>query len=92
MLMHHIAASGLLSIMVFGNGMSMGCTIAFLHDIADILVALTKGLSQTHFEKSAVVVFIIHMFVWGYTRNYLLPKLMYFVWEEMVGCMTGDYA
>jgi hypothetical protein len=92
MLMHHVVAAALLAIMVYGNGLSMGCTIAFLHDIADILVAIVKALGQTHYEKLAVFVFIIHMFTWGYTRNYLLPKLMYFVWTEMIGCMTGDYA
>jgi hypothetical protein len=42
MLVHHIAASGLLFIISFSGWINFGATFAFLHDIADITASLAK--------------------------------------------------
>jgi hypothetical protein len=91
MLMHHIAAAGLIFIMCYGNMLPLGLTIAYIHDISDITVTITKGLGQTNYTVSAVVWFIIHMFVWGYFRNYLLVKYVYFLWTDMIGSYPPEY-
>jgi hypothetical protein len=92
MLMHHVAAAGLISIMCFGNWLSIGCTIAFLHDIADIFGAVVKALSQTDYTKVTVPFFLCVMVVWGYTRNYLLVKYIHFIVTELWHCFPAAYA
>jgi hypothetical protein len=86
MLMHHVAAASLLLIMCFGNLLSIGCTIAYLHDIADIFASVVKAFSQTEYTKITAAWMICVMIVWGYTRNYLLPKYIYFLITEMFDC------
>jgi len=90
--MHHVAAGGLLGIMFYGNMLSIGCTIAFLHDIADIFGSMVKALSQTDYTKVTVPFFIGVMIVWGYTRNYLLVKYVYFIVTELFDCFPAAYA
>jgi len=86
MLVHHIATAGLLSLMVFANWLSIGCTIAFLHDIADIFASIVKALSCTDYTMLTVPWFLVVMGVWGYTRNYLLVKYIHYIVTNFFDC------
>ena len=77
MLMHHICAVSLLVSMVYANGMTIGCTISFLHDIADITVAITKFWGLTKYATLAALGLLANMVVWGYTRMIVLPYMIY---------------
>ena len=81
MALHHIV-----SIYLFGgcyllNGWECGSVIALLHDIADITTNITKCGAESRFKTPVVIVFLIHMSVWFYTRNFLLPQYIYFIWN-----------
>jgi hypothetical protein len=91
MLTHHIVAAALLSLMVFANWLSIGCTISFLHDIADIPASFVKALSQTDYTKVTVPFFLGTMIVWGYTRNYLLVKYIIFIVNNLFDCFPEEY-
>ena len=71
--LHHIV-----SIYLFGgcyllNVWECGSVIALLHDIADITTNVTKFLAESRFKIPLVIVFLFHMCIWFYTRNFLLP-------------------
>ena len=53
------------------NGIHIAVVIAFLHDIADIFVNLLKFFAESKYGNLAAGLFAIHLFTWGYTRNYL---------------------
>lgn len=72
--------------------MAIGCTIAYLHDIADITASFTKFFSCTDYTHFTVFFFFCNLVVWGYTRLYLLPNYMYFVMTELMGAFPGEYA
>ena len=78
MLTHHICTSALLFTMIFSNYLRIGCLISFQHDIADIPCSLTKYFVQTKYTTATLISFATNMVVWGYTRNLLLP---YVVWR-----------
>ena len=55
------------------NMWEIGMVIAFLHDIADVTTNITKAGAHTNYTKFIVLVFIIHMITWAWTRLYVLP-------------------
>ena len=91
MLTHHIAASGVLFAVIFSNSLSFGCTMAFLLDIADITGSIVKWWAQTPYTFPTMVTFFVNMAVWGYTRNYLLPQYVYWVFTVCIYSYTGKY-
>jgi len=62
--------------------MSIGCVIAFQHDIADITAAMCKYFGQTVYTKMAVATFVCNMVLWAYTRNIWLSYLIYRLYTE----------
>ena len=56
--------------------MGIGCTIAFLHDIADIFGCLVKCASTTNKERITLYGFVIMACVWFWTRLYVLPSII----------------
>lgn len=88
MLLHHIATCSLYFCMIFGNAMSLGCMVAYLHDIADIIVHLCRVSSTTEFEKAAVGLFGVLIATWFWTRILLLPQIIYKVFtQEWAECV-----
>ena len=81
MLLHHIATCSLYFCMIYGNNMGVGCMIAYLHDIADIFANLIKCISTTHFDKAVVPVFVLMMVTWAWTRLYVLPQIVLFIFR-----------
>jgi hypothetical protein len=59
----------------------VGSVIAYLHDIGDIPVNIVKIMAETAYSGATAVVFIIHMIVWGYTRCYVLPMIIYSIYK-----------
>ena len=82
MLLHHMAAISLYFCYIFGNVLSIGSVIAYLHDLADILGKLSKCLNTTVYQKSSVVAFLLCVILWGYTRIYWLPQMIYYIFTE----------
>lgn len=77
MLLHHIATCALYFCMIFGNNLGVGCTIAYLHDIADIFGCLVKFTVSTNYQNATLVCFIVMMSTWLWTRLIVLPLLIY---------------
>jgi hypothetical protein len=97
MLLHHIATCSLYFCMIFGNGLSIGCVIAYLHDIADIFVCCARFFGCTEREDVAVVFFVGLIAAWLWTRIILLPMYIYRIfleeWDERcrMFCRTNGF-
>ena len=86
--LHHIVTIYLFGGCFLCNVWEIGSVIAFLHDIADITTNIVKCLAESSFKTCTAIVFILHMFIWFYTRNLLLPYMIYcilFVFEMDFG-------
>ena len=79
MLIHHLATNSLYFCYIFSNLVPFGSIVAYLHDLADIFANMGKVLSSTTWETAAAVDGIIMIIIWGYTRCYLLVKIVYFI-------------
>ena len=77
MLLHHVTTCCLLFCMIYSNQLGIGCLVAFLHDVSDILALLTKAFTHTPYDNILAVSFVSMMAVWFYTRNIVLTYLVY---------------
>ena len=68
--------------MIYSNLATIGCVVSFQHDIADIPCSVAKYFGQTVYTKTAVFFFSINMVLWAYTRNILLPYVIYRIVTE----------
>ena len=73
MLIHHIAAVALFPGLIFGGLLGAGVVAAWLHDVADIFVAICRILNVLEYKWSSTFAFIAMITVWFYTRLMLLP-------------------
>jgi ceramide synthetase len=89
MMLHHTAAVSLLVSMTFANQTPIGCVVSYLHDIADITVAICKWLSNSY-ETWAGVFLVINIIVWGYTRIFVFGYIVFRIWTEKVFTCYGD--
>ena len=82
MALHHIVALYLFGGAYLNNGWEGGSVIAFLHDIADVPLALCKVLGESHFQTAAGIGMILVVIpVWFYTRCIVLPWIIHAVWN-----------
>ena len=81
MLIHHIAAVALFPGLIFGGLLSGGVVAAWIHDVADIFVAICRTLNVLEYKWSSTLAFIAMIIVWFYTRLMLLP---YFIYQAAV--------
>ena len=72
------------------NCKEIGAVIALLHDTADITTPACKGLGETKFKKSTIVVFITNMIVWAYTRNIVFPWIIYNILFNISDDFNGE--
>ena len=77
MALHHIVALYLFGGLYLMNVWEQGAVMAFLHDIADVFVNISKALSETEYANTTGAFFVTMMLVWFYTRIIVLPILMY---------------
>ena len=82
MLLHHIAAVCLYFAYIFSNFLIFGSMVAYLHDLADIFGKITKGLNATIYQTESGYAFFGVYFVWLYTRIWLLPQIIYFLFFD----------
>ena len=78
MMLHHIAAVALYSGFILANCMGVGVFGAWLHDLADCWVTITRFFNS--FEETSKITlftFVMMLFVWFYTRLLILPQLIY---------------
>jgi len=75
MFLHHIATVTLIAGMILTNQERFGSVIAYVHLIADIPLAITKALSHTTFKITSIIMYVITLATWMFTRNYLVPWL-----------------
>lgn len=90
MALHHIVAFYLFSGCYLCNVWEIGSVIAYLHDIADITTNIVKALAETKYGKTTAVFFIYHMVVWFYTRNVLLPYMIYVILFVVEADFAGE--
>ena len=68
MLLHHIATLALMTGSFLSNFMAIGACIAWLHDIGQVPLQLSKVLSATTYAKSTIAVFAVTLLLWVVTR------------------------
>lgn len=74
---HHLVAVYLFGGCYLFNAWEVGAVIAYLHDTADISANLVKSVAETNFKNTTVVIFLLHIVFWFYTRNLVLPWMVY---------------
>ena len=68
MLLHHFATACLYCCYTLGNMVPIGTVIVLLHDIVEVPVCLSKGLSSTVFQTPAFISGATMVMVWFWTR------------------------
>jgi hypothetical protein len=78
MLLHHLLTVLLYINCYRTNTLKIGCILMFLHDWADIPTSLIKLVRQTNFKITTYIVCGINVVVWGYSRIYVFPQVIYY--------------
>ena len=68
MLLHHIATLALMIACILLNYMAIGACIAWLHDMGQIPLQISKVLSATTYNRAAIYVFALALLLWVVTR------------------------
>jgi len=78
MLLHHILTMGLFMFSYMINLTKVGSLVMFLHDIADVPIALLKSVIETTFKKAIIPIGSGWLpIAWFYTRLWVFPQLIY---------------
>jgi hypothetical protein len=88
MALHHMVSVFLYGGCYLYNAWEIGAVIALIHDIADISTSMIKVLAETSYKLTTVAVFLVHMAVWFYTRNYGLPLAIMKIYETKIDLGT----
>lgn len=83
MVLHHMCALALYPGFIFANIMGIGVVIAWLHDIADIVVGICRLLNRLGYEIPTLFFFVLMMAVWFYTRLMVLPLYIFTIITEV---------
>lgn len=60
----------------------MGALISLLHGVSDILIMVSKVLSESKVSHLAAGTFVTEMIVWFYTRLIVFPWIIWFYAHE----------
>lgn len=71
-LMHHILTITLFLGMLIQNHLRVGVLISTIHAASDVLLCLSRALSQTRFGTATSATFATSTILWVYLRNYIL--------------------
>ncbi|TYZ67243.1 hypothetical protein PybrP1_010735 [[Pythium] brassicae (nom. inval.)] len=78
MLLHHVATIFLIGCSYMGNYTPSGALIAITHDIGDVTGYAIKTVVDTGSTLLTVVMYVVLLVSWGYTRLYVFPfELLY---------------
>lgn len=80
MLLHHGVTVYLYGFSYMTN-MWIGVPVAFLHNLGDLCVAITRFWSETRVKPVTAVWLVTAVIVWFYTRIYVFPQL---IWASCV--------
>ena len=78
--LHHLVTIYLYAGCFLCNVWEIGAVIAFCHDVADITASIVKFMVESKYSNTAAAVFICHMALWFWTRNFVFPQL---IWSIM---------
>ena len=92
MMLHHIATCSLYFCSTYGNGLAVGATIAYLHDIADIFRSATKCLTTTEYGTATIAIFCVMICNWFWTRLYIFPQTIYYIITTTHSDMVYSFA
>ena len=74
--LHHLVAIFLFLGAYFLESVPEGAAIAFLHDLADIFINLTRFSAETKYSKVTAALFIISIITWILTRLIWYPAFI----------------
>lgn len=57
------------------NLWEIGSVISWLHNASDILIMLSKVLSQTKYARATAIIFLVEMIIWFYMRLVVFPYI-----------------
>jgi hypothetical protein len=77
MILHHCCTLVLYFTGYTTNWSKFGSLIMFLHDWADISTAFIKCTIEIKYKELVWLSSIINVFVWGYSRLYVFPWVLY---------------
>lgn len=78
MFLHHVATIFLIGSSYLANYTAKGALVAFLHDLGDISGYAIKSVVDTGITPLVVVMYVMLLVMWAYTRLYVLPvELIY---------------
>lgn len=77
---HHFLTIALFGGMIATNTIALGAFVSFLHNLSDILMTLSRILSNTVFKTCTYVCFGTAIISWIVTRNIMLPIVCYECW------------
>ena len=83
MFIHHVASMSLYPGFLFGNIIGVGVVLAWLHDIADIFVNITRLFNVLDLKVPTLAAYLVMVAVWAYTRLYILPFYIYKISVEL---------
>lgn len=77
MYVHHLS-TGMLMASAYQSGYIKLCSLMlFIHDWADVTTGMLKIFVETRFKTLTIVLAIINVFIWFYSRCYALPLIIY---------------
>lgn len=88
MMLHHGATILLYGFSYYCNRVESGVIIMYLHDWADIPVALLRCFVETTFEKVVTFGAAFMILVWFHTRLFVFPQV---IWATSVDVFDGNY-
>lgn len=77
MSLHHLVTVYLVGGSYLINVWEIGATIQFIHDIADIFVALCRGCSETKYKNCQYISAAVCISAWTYTRIFVFGWVIY---------------
>ena len=75
--LHHLIAIFLFLGAYFLNSIPEGAAIAFLHDLGDIFINLTRFSAETKYSKVTAFLFVLSIITWILTRLLWFPAFIF---------------
>lgn len=75
----------------YSANLIIGGPVLFLHNLSDIFIAISRIISETHYNKILAGPFILSIIIWIYTRVYCFSTLIYEVIFKMDYFMTSPF-
>lgn len=74
--LHHLVSIFLILGAYFLESVPEGAAIAFLHDLADIFINLTRFSAETRYSKVTITIFVLSIITWILTRLIWFPAFI----------------